>query len=191
MTGFGRSGGTHYAAERYDSAFFQHFRGQSAFEAAAEFARRSEWQAVATLFTFSGDRTLPHRLAICSCFPETLPPFEYRSLLPECDPAGRVVFPWRQQRLRDPADWSESAEARAAVTADQELESRALDKFYSEETNNTWLPFRLQQPVGHPGLIFLHSPAHGSILITAAFSNDLMLKLDQKSSDTLSNDQFE
>ena len=134
-------GGPHLAAERFDAKFFEHFRSQSSFEAATEFARQGDWQAVATMFTFNGDQTLPHRLAICSCFPETLAPFEYRSLLPECDVNGQV-FLWQQQCLRDPADWCECQEARRAIDLEQVMELEAQDQFYGEEMNRTWKPFR-------------------------------------------------
>jgi len=45
--------------------------------------QEGNWEALDAIFTYHGQETLPHRLAILSNFDETLPPFEYRSLLPE------------------------------------------------------------------------------------------------------------
>ena len=125
-------GGPHAAGQRFDPTFFETFRAQSALESTANFARRGEWQAVAVMLTFNGSQTLPHRLTICSSFPETLPPFEYRSILPECDINGDV-FLWEQQNLRE-ADWCECPAARMAVNVERVLEAEAVDLFYSEET---------------------------------------------------------
>jgi hypothetical protein len=100
-------------------------------ESTVGFARQGEWQAVAVMFTFNGPQTLPHRLAVCSCFPETVPPFEYRSVLPECD-VGEEVFLWEQQELRK-SDWCECPAARMAVDVDRQLEIETVDQFYSEE----------------------------------------------------------
>ncbi|KAK4028880.1 hypothetical protein OUZ56_021899 [Daphnia magna] len=124
-------GGPHVAGQRFDPSFFEDFRSQTALESTAGFARQGEWQAVAVMFTFIGPQTLPHRLAVCSCFPETIPPFEYRSVLPECDVGGEV-FLWEQQELRK-SDWCECPAARIAVDADRVLEMEAVELFYSEE----------------------------------------------------------
>jgi hypothetical protein len=40
-----------------------------------------KWQTVSVMFTLSGPQTLPHG-RICSCFPDTFPPFEFRSFYP-------------------------------------------------------------------------------------------------------------
>lgn len=124
-------GGPARAGQHYDPSLFETFRAQSAVESTAKFARQGEWQAVAVMFTFSGAQTLPHRLAICSSFPETLPPFEYRSVLPECDSNGEV-FLWEQQSLRE-ADWCECPAAQLAVDVERVLEAEAVELFYSEE----------------------------------------------------------
>ena len=131
-------GGSRAAGQSFDPFFFESFRSQSALDSTAGFARQGEWQAVAVMFTFNGPSTLPHRLAICSCFPETMPPFEYRSILPECDVDGEV-FLWEQQELRKP-DWCECPAARMAVDVEHVLEMEAVESFYNEETNLR--PFR-------------------------------------------------
>ena len=90
------------------------------------------------MFTFNGPQTLPHRLAICACFPETVPPFDYRSVLPECDVSGEV-FLWEQQELRK-SDWCECPAARMAVDVERILEAETVEQFYSEESKLK--PFR-------------------------------------------------
>lgn len=132
-------GGPHAAGQRFDPSFFETFRSQTALESTAGFARQGQWQAVAVMFTFTGAQTLPHRLAVCSCFPETIPPFEYRSVLPECDVGGEV-FLWEQQELRNP-DWCECPAARIAVDVDRVLELETVELFYSEEAKE-FTPFR-------------------------------------------------
>ena len=47
------------------------------------FFQEGNWEALDAIFTYHGQETLPHRLAILSNFDETLSPSEYRSLLPE------------------------------------------------------------------------------------------------------------
>lgn len=131
-------GGPHSAGQRFDPKFFETFRAQSALESTASFARQGEWQAVAVMFTFNGPQTLPHRLAICSCFPETMLPTEYRSVLPECDVGGEVFF-WEQQELRK-SDWCECPAARMAVDAESVVEMESVQLFYGEEPNLK--PFR-------------------------------------------------
>ena len=126
-------GGPHAAGERFDARFFETFRTQSALVSTMEFAHRGEWQAVATMFTFQGHATLPHRLVVCSSFPETLPPYEYRSVLPECDVTGEV-FLWQQLSLRD-ADWSESQPVKKAIDMEHILEMEAVDQFYGSQSN--------------------------------------------------------
>ena len=131
-------GGPHAAGQRFDPNFFETFRSQTALESTAGFARQGEWQAVAVMFTFNGPQTLPHRLAICACFPETVPPFDYRSVLPECDVSGEV-FLWEQQELRK-SDWCECPAARMAVDVERILEAETVEQFYSEESKLK--PFR-------------------------------------------------
>lgn len=126
-------GGPHAAGQSFDPTFFEAFRSQSALESTAGFARQGDHKAVADMFTFNGPQTLPHRLAICSCFPETLLPTEYCSVLPECDVGGEV-FLWEQQELRKP-DWCECPAARMAVDAERVLEAEAVERFYGEEPN--------------------------------------------------------
>ncbi|XP_076063779.1 NBAS subunit of NRZ tethering complex-like [Oratosquilla oratoria] len=106
-------GGPHVAAEHYLASFFEKFRSQSAVAAAVEFAQNYNWHGVEAMLLYHGQETLPHRLAIISHFPPTMGPFEYRSLLPECDVEGEV-FAWEQEELRD-QDWCEEPMVREAV----------------------------------------------------------------------------
>lgn len=125
-------GGAHRAPERFSSSFFEKFRAQSALESTVQFAHEGNWQAVEIMFTYNGAQTLPHRLAVCSSFPEVVAPYEYRSLLPECDINGEV-FLWDQESLRE-LDWSESPAVKMAVDTEAALESEFVESFYEEET---------------------------------------------------------
>ncbi len=42
-----------------------------------------DWPALDIMLTYHGDQLLEHHLAILANFPETFPPREYGSLLPE------------------------------------------------------------------------------------------------------------
>ncbi|KAF8777200.1 Neuroblastoma-amplified sequence like protein [Argiope bruennichi] len=99
-------GGPILADQNYDHNFFRQFRSQSGLEAALHFACNSNWEAVATLFTYHGSETLPHRLAILNNFPETTSPIEYQSLLPLFNERELVFYPWDEHQLREP-DWCE------------------------------------------------------------------------------------
>lgn len=57
------------------------------------------------MFTYYGEKLIPHWLAIISYFPETLNPENYQKLLPECDYEGRLFLLY-QQELRQ-KDWVE------------------------------------------------------------------------------------
>lgn len=124
-------GGAHLAPERFSSSFFEKFRSQSALQSTIQFAHQGDWQAVVIMFTFNGAQTLPHRLTVCSSFPETLAPFDYRSVLPECDINGEV-FLWDQESLREP-DWSESPAVKMAVDTELAIENESVEAFYEEE----------------------------------------------------------
>ena len=126
-------GGPHAAGQRFDPSYFETFRAQSSLESAASFARQGEVDAVADMFTFNGPQTLPHRLAICSCFPETMLPTKYSSVLPECDVDGEV-FLWEQKQLRQP-DWCECPASLVALDAERILESEAVELFYNDESH--------------------------------------------------------
>ena len=121
-------GGSDVAEQRFDPSFFESFRAQSLLECAASFARQGEIDAVAEMFTFNGPQTLPHRLAICSCFPETMLPTRYSFVLPECDVDGKV-FLWEQKQLRQP-DWCESV----GLDVERILELEA-ELFYNDESH--------------------------------------------------------
>lgn len=146
-------GGAHVAPEHYDATFFDKFRSQSAVSAAVEFARGYDWRGVDAMFTYHGNETLPHQLAILSNFPPTMGPFEYRSLLPECE--GSEVFCWEQEQLRDD-DWCEEPECREAVEQDTEdpaeflyRENPELRKFQglnvTAETISLWYQERARE----------------------------------------------
>nr|CAD7605992.1 unnamed protein product [Timema genevievae] len=98
-------GGCHLAPDQYSHRFYAQFRDDPPLLSAVQFARESQPQAVGHLLTYHSDLVLPHWLPMLSNFPETMPPYEYRELLPECDPEGRV-FPRPRKRLRN-ADWCE------------------------------------------------------------------------------------
>lgn len=57
------------------------------------------------MFTYYGEKLIPHWLAIISYFPETLNPENYQKLLPECDFEGCLLLLY-QQELRQ-KDWVE------------------------------------------------------------------------------------
>ncbi|XP_071535636.1 NBAS subunit of NRZ tethering complex-like [Panulirus ornatus] len=122
-------GGAHLAPEHYDAAFFDKFRSQSAISATVEFARNYDWRGVDAMFTYHGEETLPHQLAVLSNFPPTMGPFEYRSLLPECE--GDEVFLWEEEQLRD-EDWCEDPVCREAVS---QGEGDPADFLYAEQPN--------------------------------------------------------
>ncbi|XP_027711429.1 neuroblastoma-amplified sequence isoform X1 [Vombatus ursinus] len=106
----------HAAEQRYDAEFFKKFRNQNIVLSARTYARESNVQALAILFTYHGAELLAHRLAILSNFPETTSPHEYAALLPEaCFTAGSLtIIPWNEQKHRD-KDWCEESECRMAV----------------------------------------------------------------------------
>lgn len=111
-------GGPHIAPEHYEATFYDKFRCQSAILAAVEFAQNYDWRGVEAMFTYHGSETLPHRLAVLSNFPPTMGPFEYRSLLPECDDDGEV-FLWETETLRD-YDWCEEEKCVEAIKSFEE-----------------------------------------------------------------------
>lgn len=146
-------GGSHVAPEHYDASFFDKFRSQSAISATVEFARNYDWRGVEAMFTYHGAETLPHRLAVLSNFPPTMGPFEYRSLLLECE--GDEVFEWEQEQLRD-EDWSEDPICGDAVNDEEEdpatflyEERQDLKKFMglepSAETVSLWYQERARE----------------------------------------------
>ncbi|KAK0092818.1 hypothetical protein PV326_000527 [Microctonus aethiopoides] len=94
---------TEYKRESYEK-----FRQLTILENAVNFARDCNYRAVEILFTYHGQKLIPHWLAIISCFPETLNPNEYEKLLPECDDNGQLFLLY-QRELR-PKDWLEKNE---------------------------------------------------------------------------------
>ncbi|GIY81302.1 neuroblastoma-amplified sequence [Caerostris extrusa] len=95
-------GGPILADQNYDHNFFRQFRSQSGLEASLFFACNSNWEAVATLFTYHGSETLPHRLAILNNFPEITSPIEYQSLLPLFNERELIFYTWDEHQLREP-----------------------------------------------------------------------------------------
>ncbi|XP_077988543.1 NBAS subunit of NRZ tethering complex-like [Glandiceps talaboti] len=109
-------GGACAAEERFIDKYFRKFRSQNIVEAAVEYAREGDWNAVDSIFTYHGKDTLPHRLAIISNFPETMLPFQYRTLLPQAgfrhdDPD---VIEWPEESWRD-KDWCEEEVCKSNV----------------------------------------------------------------------------
>jgi len=93
------------AEDLYDHAFYDTFRTVSLIMSTVKFAREGNCQAVEIMFTYHGDVLLPHWLPVLSNFPETMNPYEYKFLLPECTDSGNV-FPQSQIQLRE-QDWCE------------------------------------------------------------------------------------
>jgi hypothetical protein len=98
-------GGSHMAEELYNYTFYNKFRTVSLITSTVKFAREGNWKAVEIMFTYHGNAVLPHWLPVLSNFPETVNPYDYKSLLPECTASGSV-FPWSQIKLRE-QDWCE------------------------------------------------------------------------------------
>ncbi|XP_067933304.1 NBAS subunit of NRZ tethering complex-like [Watersipora subatra] len=130
-------GGGRAAEERFDAKFFQRFRSQNVVEAITDYAQAGDPNAVDTMFVFLGEQTLPHRLAILSNFPETLPPVEYAELLPLVK-NGRVAD-YPQETLREP-DWCELPANRKYIKGGNP--DLAAEFLY--EDNETLKPFRGQ-----------------------------------------------
>ncbi|KAM7430043.1 hypothetical protein ABFA07_019200 [Porites harrisoni] len=109
-------GGVHMAHEEYCHIFFERFREINIMQAAVEYARDGNCDALDAIFTYHGKETLPHRLAILSNFDETIPPSEYQALLPEAGfSAGDPdILEWDEKCWRC-ADWAEIAECKKVV----------------------------------------------------------------------------
>ncbi|GFR05331.1 neuroblastoma-amplified sequence [Trichonephila clavata] len=110
-------GGPILADQNYDHNFFKQFRSQCGLEAALNFASDSNWEAVATLFTYHGSETLPHRLAILNNFPETTSSIEYQSLLPLFNERELVFYSWDEHQFREP-DWCETRFPKTPLSED-------------------------------------------------------------------------
>jgi WD40 repeat protein len=108
-------GGPVAAGENFSKQQFQLFCSRTLLESAISYAQNGDWRAVHALFTHHGDAVLGHWLAIVSCFPETMTPNEYQSLLPEIslDDPNRVVE-WEQEPWRT-ADWVEKEDIRSVL----------------------------------------------------------------------------
>ncbi|XP_031558111.1 neuroblastoma-amplified sequence-like isoform X2 [Actinia tenebrosa] len=104
-------GGPHIAHEEYSKEFFQGFRETNVVQAAVQYAKDGEWEALDAIFTYHGLHTLPHRLAILSNFSETKPPSDYEALLPEVSESCKDVLHWDQRCWRA-SDWCEKEECK-------------------------------------------------------------------------------
>nr|CAD7430441.1 unnamed protein product [Timema monikensis] len=124
-------GGCHLAPDQYSHQFYAQFRDDPPLLSAVQFARESQPQAVGHLLTYHSDLVLPHWLPMLSNFPETMPPYEYRELLPECDPQGRV-FPRPRKRLRK-ADWCEESPLLQAVNPAEDNVDVDLGTLYEDD----------------------------------------------------------
>nr|XP_042904334.1 neuroblastoma-amplified sequence [Parasteatoda tepidariorum] len=153
-------GGAVAAQQHFDPKFFKQFRSQCGLEATIQFAFHSNWEAVATLFTYMGTETLPHRLGILSNFPETTSPSDYQSLLPLYNDLDMVFYPWHEQKLRDP-DWCEN-EFDKIVIPEEYIEefyekNKGLLKYrnysLSSEVVTEWFIERAQQVEARSGLV--------------------------------------
>ncbi|XP_065910966.1 NBAS subunit of NRZ tethering complex-like isoform X2 [Dysidea avara] len=112
-------GGPVATDENFSGDDFLVFRDQNVVELALNYAQQGNWKAVGLLFTYHGNQTLPHRLTILSNFPETLPPEEYMSLLPEVTETG-VLEPWQQESWRETCDWCELEVCRELLQLEEE-----------------------------------------------------------------------
>ncbi|XP_048583516.1 NBAS subunit of NRZ tethering complex isoform X2 [Nematostella vectensis] len=124
-------GGSHVAHEEYDWELFQRFRDINIVQAAVEYAREGNHEAVESIFTYHGEATLPHWLAILCNFPETLPPSEYSGILPEAgfQQGDPDVLPWEQKFWRN-RDWCEQTECKKML--DWGEEGDAAEFLYEE-----------------------------------------------------------
>ncbi|KAK2701260.1 hypothetical protein QYM36_020070 [Artemia franciscana] len=123
-------GGFHRASELFDSKFYMSFRVKDPVAAAYDFANIGNHDALAQMFTYHSHETLPYRLCLLSCIPETAVPYSYRSLLPECSVNGEV-FQWETSEIR-PRDWSELGKFRALVEQLPVAEEFAIDDSYNQ-----------------------------------------------------------
>ncbi|XP_028652676.1 NBAS subunit of NRZ tethering complex [Erpetoichthys calabaricus] len=136
-------GGTHAAEQGYDGEFFKKFRNQNIVLSARTYARESNVQALAILFTYHGSELLQHHLAILSNFPETTSPHEYASLLPEAcfdDEDNLICIPWNEKRHRD-MDWCEFPQYRVLLEPNSPDEAEFL---YYEQPE--LIKFRTSKP---------------------------------------------
>ncbi|KAG8230150.1 hypothetical protein J437_LFUL010401, partial [Ladona fulva] len=91
---------------QFNASFYEKFRAVPVMISTLEFARQGNSASVESMFTYHGKDILDYWLLMLSNFPETINPYEYSSLLPECDPDGKV-FTWDQKLIRK-KDWSEA-----------------------------------------------------------------------------------
>eukprot|EP00057_Strongylocentrotus_purpuratus_P023613 XP_011678087.1 PREDICTED: neuroblastoma-amplified sequence [Strongylocentrotus purpuratus] len=112
-------GGGESALRAYNEKNFEKFRSENIVEAAVGMARDSDWKASEIMFTYHGKDTLPHWLMILNNFPETTPPTEYKTLLPEASyESDPEVYSWDQDQHRD-KDWCEGPDCQRVINPTQ------------------------------------------------------------------------
>ncbi|KDR17610.1 Neuroblastoma-amplified sequence, partial [Zootermopsis nevadensis] len=146
-------GGSDMAEELYNYTFYDKFRTISVVTSAVKFAREGNWKGVEIMFTYHGDALLSHWLPVLSNFPETMNPYEYKSLLPECTANGNVFY-WNQIQLRE-QDWCEGTnfqnepddcDASMIYEEDQDLKYFACsEKEITAEILTVWYITRVHQ----------------------------------------------
>ncbi|XP_041464544.1 neuroblastoma-amplified sequence-like [Lytechinus variegatus] len=112
-------GGGESALRAYNEKDFEKFRSENIVEAAVRMARDSDWKALEIMFTYHGKDILPHWLMILNNFPETTPPTEYKTLLPEASYESEPeVYSWEQDQHRD-QDWCEGPDCQRVINPTQ------------------------------------------------------------------------
>lgn len=121
--------GPHAAGERPGQSFFETVRSQQLESVGGFIFRQGKWQTVSVMFTLSGPQTLPHG-RICSCFPDTFPPFEFRSFYPNVMSVRILFFFFFMGTTTGTtkSDRCECPAARIAVDVDQLLEINTVDR---------------------------------------------------------------
>ena len=100
-------GGGRWAAEKWSPAQFRQLRSRSPLENSVVSAQQGDVISVECLVSGPHAGVIsPHWLGVISCFPETLSPGQYSSLLP-CVDTGVVTQLYRQEQR--PQDWCEGA----------------------------------------------------------------------------------
>jgi hypothetical protein len=109
----------------FEASEYDRFRCRPLLESAIQLANEAQWKALRILFTYTGNDLLPHRLVILSHVPETVSPFNYQALLPQCPPDQKEQhsYPWEQaQLLKVDWVWEHFKSIDPAIQADSEFE---------------------------------------------------------------------
>ncbi|XP_019858990.1 PREDICTED: neuroblastoma-amplified sequence-like [Amphimedon queenslandica] len=125
-------GGPAATLDGYDSSVFGEFRNINLIQAAIDFAKDGQWEAVEALFDRHGNVVLPYRLIILSYLPETISfAGDIQYLLPTLNEAGEVIE-WEGESLRD-QDWVEHQSIRQFYSLGKQT---SLDLITSEEMSD-------------------------------------------------------